>query len=254
MPLLVINRCTCRCPSFQVDGVTYTGEGRSKKQAKLVAAKNALSTFLLEQHALQDPYVTAPFPTIEFNRGAAIVDVDFTSDDPGDANFIIQTMNRIQTAPNQSQVPLLTTGGGSGPLSALPSNGEMRAPPSIKSGKEEEAGGVKVDASKIVRELEAVSLGKENHNDSGHVEPEGEEFEEALDAKGGFSEEEEDEEEEEEDDSGIELIPDLLEIIRISVEHYIDYESEIQCKYFGRGPCCLIGADPLIPGFVRLLV
>lgn len=215
-----------------MDGVTYSGEGRSKKQAKLVAAKNALSTFLTQQQQPPDQYVTAPFPTLEFNRGA-LVDVDFTSDDPADANFIIDTMNRIQHAgPNMIQIPLLSTGG---PLSALPTNGNNGNGP-MKAPSNNKQMGNENDYERGTRES---GKGKENtHNDSGLVEEkeyfeqedELDPFSSSLLVEEGTSDEEEEEEVSEGD---VELTAEILEIIRLSVEHFIEYDSEIQCKYSG---------------------
>lgn len=210
----------------------------------MVAAKNALSTFLTQQQQPPDQYVTAPFPTLEFNRGA-LVDVDFTSDDPADANFIIDTMNRIQSGPNMIQIPLLSTGG---PLSALSTNGNngngtMKAPSNNKQIGNEN------DTEKGEKES---GKGKENtHNDSGLVdgEPEGEEMEyleqegeeedelgtlsRSLLVEEGTSDEEDGDEEEEVTEGDVELTAEILEIIRLSVEHFIEYDSEIQCKYSG---------------------
>lgn len=283
--------------------MTYIGEGRSKKQAKLVAAKNALSTFLEQQQQLQQQQqgqfaTMAPFPTIEFNRGA-VVDVDFTSDDPADANFIIDTMNRIQTA----QIPI--SGSGGGPLSALPgnghantnnnnSNGAMKPPPhlmsSSKSGmnddamtKEDEAfvrivstGGAAADqanSTPICYEKSAkVFVDKENHNDSGHVEPEDEDVEdmqEGLEYEFGSavvikeecrSEMDSDNESEAEEDLQESSTSEILEIIRMSVEHYIDYEEEIQSKciisviaFIRSVPACVV-LSPRFLFFIDLLI
>lgn len=191
----------------QVDGVTYEGEGRSKKQAKLVAAKNALRTFLEQQQQTTSSFCapTVPFAPIEYNRGA-LVDVDFTSDDPTDANFIIDTMNRIQTAPNLLQMP----------LSALPGNNGTSAmkPPPSKSGE---------PTSPVL--LCRNGGGKENHDDSGHVGGE-DDLELSLSPIELRNEESGDEEDQED----VEVTLEIQEIIRTSVEHYIDYDSEIQSK------------------------
>lgn len=248
-----------------MDGVTYVGEGRSKKQAKLVAAKNALSTFLAQQQQQQQlqqqmgQFVDQPFPAIEFNRGAAVVDVDFTSDDPADANFIIDTMNRIQTA----QIPM-----SGGPLTQLSGNtngGAMKPPPTNnnnnKSGNEEKESFTFTSPSdehlittpttmiidteedktkkKTGQVLKGVT-GKENHNDSGLVVEE--EEMEVVDLECDFgsfkvkegspsSVDSDDSGEEEDEDGDVKLTPEILEIIRISVEHYIDYDEEVQSKY-----------------------
>lgn len=248
-----------------MDGVTYVGEGRSKKQAKLVAAKNALSTFLAQQQQQQQlqqqmgQFVDQPFPAIEFNRGAAVVDVDFTSDDPADANFIIDTMNRIQTA----QIPM-----SGGPLTQLTGNtngGAMKPPPTSnnnnKSGNEEERESLTftspsdehskttpttmiIDTEEKKKKTGQVLKGvmdKENHNDSGLVVEEEEmevvdleyDFGSSKVKEGSSSSMDSDDsgEEDDEEDGDVKLTPEILEIIRISVEHYIDYDEEVQSKY-----------------------
>lgn len=221
---------------FQVDGATFSGEGRSKKQAKLVAAKNALST-LLAQNNQQQQQLLAPFPTIEFNRG--VVEVDFTSDDPTDANFIINEMNRIQTTSNQmfpdAQMPLTAASTPTtGPLSVLPGNnmngnGATMRPPSIKAGNTaREEGGVEVEVDDGRMKEESI------HDDSGQgaedmsddIEMEVQE-EEPMDEDNDEEEHSEDDQEAKED---VEITPEILEIIRMSVEHYIDYDLEIQRK------------------------
>lgn len=219
-----------------MDGATFSGEGRSKKQAKLVAAKNALSTLLAQNQ--QQQQLLAPFPTIEFNRG--VVEVDFTSDDPTDANFIINEMNRIQTTSNQmfpdAQMPLTaaTTPTTTGPLSVLPGNnmngnGATMRPPSIKAGNAKNEAEVEV----------IVESGKEEsiHDDSGHgadvvdVEMDAQDEEPMEEDYDDDEEEEETSADEEEEGKGdVEITPEILEIIRISVEHYIDYDLEIQRK------------------------
>lgn len=249
-----------------MDGVTYVGEGRSKKQAKLVAAKNALSTFLAQQQQQQQlqqqmgQFVDQPFPAIEFNRGAAVVDVDFTSDDPADANFIIDTMNRIQTA----QIPM-----SGGPLTQLTGNtngGAMKPPPTSnnnnKSGNEEERESLtftspsdehsKTTPTTIIIDTEEKKkktgqvlkgvMDKENHNDSGLVVEEEEMEVVDLEYDSGSSKVKEDSpssmdsddsgEEDDEEDGDVKLTPEILEIIRISVEYYIDYDEEVQSKYW----------------------
>lgn len=220
----------------------YSGEGRSKKLAKLVAAKNALSSFLAQQHQQNEFLIpNPPFAAMEFNRGVAVVDVDFTSDDPADANFIIHTMNRMQPPPtNAIQISLQETGGGcgGGPLTALPANGTANSngamlkpkPPLTKLGNEEEMD--------VCSEVDP--LGKQEHNDSGHIEPDPQEEEEEEEGEQSTSTEDNDDdeevEEEEEDVEKVDTIKvyvDILEIIRISVDFYIDYEEEVQCKYLG---------------------
>lgn len=214
-----------------------------------MAAKNALSSLLAQQHE-QTNYMVAPvtatdnpFPTMEFNRGV-VVDVDFTSDDPADANFIINTMNRMQPPPpppssTMIQMPLQETGvGGGGPLTALPANGHVINSNGAGTGKTKtplSQLGNETDqllCSMEVDKQEKEEEDKENQNDSGHVDPDDEEMEE-----------EEVEEDEEDSDSEYENIKDedrvatvkvymdVREIIRISVDHYIDYEEDVQCKY-----------------------
>lgn len=205
--------------------MTYSGEGRSKKQAKLVAAKNALSTFLDPQIPM---VVSSPFPTIEFNQGAAVVDVDFTSDDPADANFIINTMNRIQAGPNLFEVPALPLSTRNGQC-APPANGKKPPVASSKSGNEDTAVVDNDDDIEKEEEEEEATTTSSSEGDDVHYT--------VQDLDNEFSFVAMDEEEESASNSGDEqeldlnLYPEILEIIRISVEHYIDYDTEIQSKY-----------------------
>lgn len=245
-----------------MDGITFTGTGRSKKLAKVSVAKNALQSLLDKK--LQKPehsvFYEPTMAPITYNQG--LVNVDFTSDDPADANFIINEMNRIQTGSSGAagdafqaiQIPAAA-----GPLSTLPPNaaaGAAMGPPGgaalqIKKSmgeeeetegedccrkEEEEAEDSEKEESVDIKVKELLLV--ENQNDSGLVEDE-------ENSKGSDSDlspavvkvKQEDEEESDDENKEnqsilqeVELTAAIIEEIRLSMT-YDEFKADEQSKY-----------------------
>lgn len=233
-----------------MDGITFSGTGRSKKLAKVAVAKNALQCVLNQKLQAADcpVFYESTVPSITYNQG--LVNVDFTSDDPTDANFIINEMNRIQnTAVDDAFQTTQIQSTGTPPLSAQ--NGTMKAPPpppgKSQPGKtpmgnetnnviEQEEEEEEIKSSRIIAD--------EDQDDSGLVEEE--------DCKELSSEEDElsrnsnglediepslvgNEAENNQENvcilQEVELTADILKEIQISM-NYDEYKADVQSKYF----------------------
>lgn len=248
-----------------MDGITFTGTGRSKKLAKVAVAKNALQRLL--DAKLQKPehpvFFEPTMPSIVYNQG--VVDVDFTSDDPADANFILNEINRIQTtataAVDAFQIPPAT----GAPLSTLPLNGAMGPPPGGASlqnkksmGKDDDDETEEHDSGNCIKEEGESEEEEEDEEEEKVLKSKVEEVQENQDDSGLVDEDSKGSEEDsdlspttetktawkcedeavEQPNNGqvsilkdVELTAEILEEIQISMK-YDEYKADVQSKYF----------------------
>lgn len=87
----------------QVDGQKFQGQGRSKKLAKMAAAKAALKTFLESKGEVMEVAdytgTQTMHPSVNLmDMCPSLAHVDFTSDDPIETNFIINEINRLRNS------------------------------------------------------------------------------------------------------------------------------------------------------------